>query len=315
MLEKLKELISTHPEQVHARGGDGQTPLHFAATVEVADYLLENGAVIDALDIDHESTPAQWMVRDRQEVARHLCKRGCRTDILMAAALGDLERVRQHLDADPGCIRMSVSEQHFSKRNPRAGGVIYIWTLGQNKTAHMVAREFGHEEIFRLLMERSPEELKLAQACELGDEATFEALLARRPNLVQNLSGDDRRKVANAAQNNNTRAVRMMLAAGWPVDARGQHGATALHWAGFHGNAEMTHIILRYHPPLDWVDTDFNGTPLGWAIHGSEHGWHCRTGNYPATVEALMRAGSKPVEKVQGTEAVQEVLRRFGSKD
>jgi len=169
MLDKLKELISVNPELVHARGGDGQTPLHFAVSVEIADFLLNHGAKIDALDVDHESTPAQYMVRGRQEVARHLVARGCRTDILMAAALGDVELVRKHLDADPACIRMSVSDQYFPKRNLHAGGTIYIWTLGQHKTAHVVAREFGHEDVFRLLMDRSPEELKLAQACELGD--------------------------------------------------------------------------------------------------------------------------------------------------
>jgi ankyrin repeat protein len=308
-LDKLKELVSRQPEIVHARGGDGQTPLHFAATVEIADYLLEHGANIDGLDIDHESTPAQYMLRDRQAVARHLVARGCKTDILMAAALGDLELVRKHLEADPARIRMSVSEQYFPKKNPRAGGTIYIWTLGQNKTPHMVARQFGHDEVFKLLMERSPEELKLAQACELGDEATFKAMLAKNPGLVRGLSEADKRKLVNAAQDNNTKAVALMLGAGWPVDARGQHGGTALHWAAFHGNAEMASVILPYHPPLECKDSDYDSTPLGWAIHGSEHGWYCETGNYPATVEALLEAGAKRPEKIGGTAAVQAALR------
>src|SRR3989442_15086913 len=30
MIEKVRELISADPALVHARGGDGQTPLHFA---------------------------------------------------------------------------------------------------------------------------------------------------------------------------------------------------------------------------------------------------------------------------------------------
>jgi ankyrin repeat protein len=314
LIEKLRELISSDPEAVHARGGDGQTPLHFAGTVEVAKYLVAHGADINTRDVDHESTPAQYMVRDRQDVARYLVQCGCGTDILMAAALGDIDLVRQHLDGDPACIRTSVSEQCFPKRNPHAGGIIYIWTLGQNKTAHMIAREFGHQDIFGLLMERSPDELKLAQACELGDENLFKTLLASRPNLVQTLSDDDRRKLPNAAQNNNTEAVRLMLAAGWPTDARGKHGGTALHWAAFHGNAEMSKVILRYDPPLELTDRDYEGTPLGWAIHGSENGWYCRTGNYAGTVEALLKAGAKPPETLKGTEAVQEVLRRFGSR-
>src|SRR6202047_94066 len=103
--------------------------------------------------------------KDRQNVARYLVSRGCRTDILMAAALGDEDLVRQHLDADAECIRISVSEEWVPKQDPRAGGTIYIWKLGANRTAHTVARDFGHEKIFQLLMERTPEDLKLALAC------------------------------------------------------------------------------------------------------------------------------------------------------
>jgi len=104
--------------------------------------------------------------------------------------------------------------------------------------------------------------------------------------------------------------VRAMLGAGWPLDATGQHGATPLHWAAFHGNAEMIREILRHNPPLERKDAEFNSTPLGWAIYGSEHGWHCEDGNYVATVEALLDAGAKlPEESPNGTEAVKAVLR------
>src|SRR5947209_7370925 len=127
MLGKVRELISADPELVHARGGDGQTPLHFASSVESAEYLLDHGAAIDARDVDHESTPAQWMVDDRQDVARYLVKRGCKTDLLMAAALGDLILVRRHLDADPGCIRLRVNDEFFPMVDKKAGGTIYQW--------------------------------------------------------------------------------------------------------------------------------------------------------------------------------------------
>ncbi len=106
MLIRLQELISQDPTLVHARGGDGQTPLHFASTIPIAAFLLDHGAWIDERDIDHESTPAQWMVGDRQEICRFLVERGCSTDILLASALGDVALVRKHLDADPACIRM-----------------------------------------------------------------------------------------------------------------------------------------------------------------------------------------------------------------
>jgi ankyrin repeat protein len=320
LMDKLRELIAADPELVHARGGDGQTPLHFASTVEVAEFLLAKGARIDARDVDHESTPAQYMLRveqkrhyprDRQDVARYLVARGCRTDILMAAALGDADLVRLLLDTDPGCIRMSVSSEWFPMQDPRAGGSIYIWKLGAHRTAHSVARDFGHEQVFQFLLKRTPDDLKLALACELGDEAIFHEFLSKHPALPKTLSEADQRKLPNAAQNNNTNAVRLMLEAGWPVDAPGDMGATALHWAGFNGNAAMTREILRFHPTLELKSREYPGTPLGWAIYASGNGWHRDTGDFVATVQALREAGSilpPHAEDLEPSEAVLEIL-------
>ncbi len=315
MIDRLRELLLADPDLVHARGGDGQTPLHFASTVAIAEYLLDRGADMDARDVDHESTPAQYMVRDRQEVLRCLIRRGCRTDLLMAAALGDADLVRKHLDADPGCIRTRVSDEYFPMVNDKAGGTVYQWTLGSYVSAHDVAKQFGHEEVFQLLMERSPADVRLLAACWADDEATVKSLLGEHPDLAAGLSEAYRRQVAHAARNNNLASVRVMLAAGLPADARGQHGATPLHWAAFHGNAEMAREILRYRPPLELTDADFSLTPLGWAIYGSEHGWYCRTGNYAATCEALIQAGAKLPERLEGSEPVKELLRRFAAKD
>jgi Ankyrin repeats (3 copies)/Ankyrin repeat len=320
LLAKLRELVAADPAAVHARGGDGETPLHFASTIEIAEFLLAKGADIDASDVDHESTPAQYMLRvdqkrhyprDRQDVARYLVSRGCRTDLLMAAALGDADLVRRHLDADLACIRMSVSEEWFPKQDPRAGGAIYIWTLGAHRTAHQVAREFGHEHVFELLIERTPEDLKLALACELGDEDAFRKFLSAHPDAALHLSPSDQSKLPNAARNNNIQAVRLMLEAGWPVDTLGEMGATALHWAAFHGNIEMVREILRFHPPLEAKSREHNGTPLSWAVYGSGNGWRRDTGDYVGTVRALMDAGSEltpDLEKLEPSDAVLEIL-------
>jgi hypothetical protein len=275
---------------------------------------------MDARDLDHESTPAQYMLRvdqkrhyprDRQDVARYLVSRGCRTDILMASALGDVDLVRRHLDRDPACIRMNVSEEWFPKQDPRAGGTIYTWTLGAHRTAHAVARDFGHEDVFQLLMERTPEELKLALACELGDEGAFREFLKKHPDAARTLSEADQRKLPNAAQNNNTEAVRLMLAAGWPVDTPGEMGATALHWAGFHGNAEMTRAILPFHPALELKSREYAGTALAWAVYGSGNGWHRETGDYVGTIRRLLEAGAMlppHAEELDPSEAVLEML-------
>jgi hypothetical protein len=312
-MDDLAALLAANPQSVHMRAGDGQTPLHVAPTVAIAEFLLEHGADIDARDVDHESTPAQYLVRSHPDVARFLVERGAHTDILLAAALGDLERVRGFLKADPDAIRCTVSEKYFPKRSHHAGGHIYTCTLGQGKTAHMVAREAGHEEVFRLLMDRSPDPLKLILACELGDEASFAALLQARPDLARTLGDEERRRLPFAAETNNAEAVRMMLAAGWPVGAVGRHGATALHWAGFHGNAAMARAILPHHPPLEAREKDFGQTPLDWTLYGSLNGWHAERGDYAGVLELLLDAGATApplTPEVKATEAVLAVLRR-----
>jgi len=316
MLDRLEGLVANDPGVARMRGGDGQTPLHVAKNVEVARYLVEHGAEIDALDVDHESTPAQYHVRDRQDVVRFLIDRGCRTDVLMVAALGDVERVRAHLDADPAVIRTVVTPEYFPMRNPHAGGTIYTWTLGANRSAHAVARAFGHEPVYRLLFDRSPEELKLTAAVEVGDEPAISALLARRPDLVTHLEPGAHRRLVDAAQDNDLAAVRRFLDAGWPLDARGRHAATALHWAAFHGNAEMVRELAGRGAPLDLRDRDFDGTPLSWAFHGSRNGWHRETGDYAGAVEALLDAGAPMPASVQGlnvSEPVRALLLRRGA--
>jgi hypothetical protein len=88
-------------------GPHTETPLHWAASsddVEALDALLDAGADIEALGaviaggtpLDDAVAFAQW------KTARRLVERGAYTNLFNAAGLGLLERVRDHLAADPG---------------------------------------------------------------------------------------------------------------------------------------------------------------------------------------------------------------------
>lgn len=280
LIDRLRALLDADPAAVHARGGDGQTPLHFASSLEIADLLLDRGADPNARDIDHESTPVQWMIQDRVEIARRLVERGAGADLLAAAALGDLDRVGRHLDADPRSIRTSVSMEWFPKRDSRAGGTIYIWTFGWNQTAHAISRQRGHTAVYRLLMERSPAELRVAMACIVGDEAAIERVAA----------DVEAPRIADAAQSNDTAAVARFLRAGWPVDARGQHRMTPLQWAAFHGNLEMARLLLEGGAGVALAGNDFGADALGSAEYGARHGWYRDTGDYAGVIEMLKNA-------------------------
>ncbi|MGC2399649.1 MAG: ankyrin repeat domain-containing protein [Acidobacteriaceae bacterium] len=317
MFDRVRSLIEADSNLVHARGGDGQTPLHFASSIEIAGYLLDHGAEIDARDIDHESTAAQYMAAHwprRPDVARYLISRGAQTDILMAAAVGDLERVRHHLDEDPDSARISVSEKDFPKQNPESGGCIYIFGFGWTRTAHMLAHQFGHLDVFHLLMTRSSLALRFAIACEIGDHDLANRLLEKHSSLVGKMRPEAYRRIIGAALRNNTRAVDMMLGAGWPTAVTGSYDQTALHWAAFHGNAEMVRALLKHEAPLEAQEQQYKATPLGWALYGSVNGWLRDAGDYPLTVQVLLEAGAKthgPADELTGTDEVLEVVRRF----
>jgi ankyrin repeat protein len=311
MADRVRELLSENPQLVHARGGDGQLPLHFAANVEMAALLLEHGADIDARDIDHESTAAQYMVSAspaRHDTARFLIARGAQTDILMASAVGDLALVERIVNDDPDTIKTTVSERSFPKRDPKSGGCIYIYCFGITKTPHVIAHQFGHTAVFEFLMQRSAPWLRLTQAAEIGDVARVDEIVRHHPTLFARLNPLAARRIVGAAVRSNAQAVELLLDRGWPADAALENKQTALHYAAFHGNLAMVRALLAHHAPVNVFETVHGGSPLAWALYGSLHGWVRDIGDYPGVVQALLSAGAEIPNPEGPLEASEEVL-------
>lgn len=112
-LQALGAMLSQDSYLVNQRGGDGTTPLHFAASPEVVDLLLDHGAEIDARDVDHYSTPAQWAANDRAEVALHLVSRSADPDIFMLVAALDGDRISEFLADNPQALFERISTERF----------------------------------------------------------------------------------------------------------------------------------------------------------------------------------------------------------
>jgi Ankyrin repeat len=322
MLDRLEELVDPDTSLVHARGGDGKTPLHWASTVEVARYLLDHGADIDARDIDHESTPAQYLVRDAPDVARLLVERGAWFDIFLAVGLRDAVLVERCLTEDPEALDhrtwhgvYTVAHNGERAATPKEigdrRGDVYRWVFGHNVSALDVAIELGYDDIAALLLQHATPVQRLLAACARGDREAAEAVVASHPDVVAGLSRDQQRLIADRAHANDTEAVRLMVDLGFDPLTPGVDDWEPIRWAAFHGNAELVRLLLQHDPPLGVPDPSYGGTPLRQSLYGSLHGWHCHTGDFATTVRLLIEAGERPdpAQVPIGRDDVDDVLR------
>jgi ankyrin repeat protein len=320
-LDELRQLIAADPALVHARGGDGQQPLHEAKTVVIADFLLDRGADIDTTCIDHQSTPAQYALVDRPDVCRRLLERGAAPDIYMAARLGDAALAARILDADATATAARINEPGYAPVPPLH---IYCWTLGFGLSPHDVALTFSHRDVHDLLVARSPARVRFLNALMSADEPAARALLAADATLLPSFTRADHGYLAQAIFHGHHRVAELMLSLGFDETAPGPDGGTALHAACWMGSVRMVELLLaRGRVPVETRDPTHLSTPLGWAAFGSVHR-RARGGDYAAVIDRLVAAGAdvhapgngEPLslrQMAEGNSAVQEVLLRHGA--
>jgi hypothetical protein len=92
-----------------------------------------------------------------------------------------------------------------------------------------------------------------------------------------------------------SRVVDFLLRRGINVGER-HGGATGLHWAALGADAETVKLLLERRAPVDVEDETWNGTPLGWALHGwlNPSPEIVREGYY--AVAALLVAAGSPMK-------------------
>ena len=300
----LEQLLTEDPERVRERGGDGQTPLHFARSRAAIDLLLAAGADLNARDVDHRSTAAEWMIGDaerpedsRLALAHYLTERGAATDIFLAAALGLTDRAREMVESDPQLLSLRTSQGEYGERPPSSYH-IYQWTIGPNLTPLQTAAQFKQEETLQVLRELAPAEQRLLLACHEGNADEARAIVADHPGIVESLSTADQRALTDEAWAANTPAVEIMMELGFDpsvTSVTGPTGGNALHCAAWEGSVGCVDAILRYpsgYALIESRDAHYNGTPLSWCCHGSRN-CGSPTANHADVARVLIGAGAK----------------------
>ena len=304
---------------INQRGGDGKTPLHYARSPEVMDWLLERGADLEARDLDHASTPLQWMLGEQNlDAARELVKRGANVDIFAAVIMGELDWVKAALQADPQAIRARVNQAGYDLAPPADGSHQYVYTFNAaGLSPHQAALEFGRDEIFAHLLGESPPDVELLAHCAAANADAAQRIAAAHPKIVAELEEGDRRQLIHAAWTNKVDSVRLMTALGFDLHISDDDKMIPLHAAAYHGFADVIDALLKADddPPLTWLNS-YGGTALTTALYGRQHSWR-DDGDFPASVKLLVEAGAEVRAEwlPTGDDAIDEALKRALAAD
>jgi ankyrin repeat protein len=310
----LARMIADDPARVHERGGDGQTPLHFATSRRVIDLLLTAGADIDARCVDHRSTAAEWMLDQKRgvgrfDMARYLVERGASVDIFLAAALGLTDRVGAMLHANPTLLDLRTGRGDYGEQPPSSYH-IYMWTIGDSRSPLDVAAQFEQQETVRTMLEFASPLQRFLQVCRRGDEAQARLMLREHPGIIESMTPDDHRAISDAAWNGDARAVALMSDIGFDPRTPGHDGGTALHCAAWEGSAETVAVLLSRPDARSLLairDARYNATPLGWCSHGSRFG--NTSHDHAGVARLLLEAGAQPEPGAsEASPSVQAVL-------
>ena len=312
-LDWLEAAFQKDPSIVNKRGGDGKTPLHYANDPAVMDWLLECGADLESRDLDHQSTPLQWKIGEyKPDAARELIKRGAIVDVFAAVVLGELDLVGAALERHPHAIRARVNHEGYELTPTADGSHQYVYAFsGAGMSPHQVALEYGYDQIFDYLMERSPLDAQLLAHCAHGNVDAAQRVVRENPEMVSQLQESDQRQLLHAAGTGNAKVVKLMASLGFDLHIRDDDAMTPLHWAAFHGYHEVVALLLEADsdPPLDWLN-GYGGTPLTTCMYGKQHSWR-GGGDHAACVTLLVDAGSPIKEEwlPMGDQAFDAILR------
>lgn len=304
MATELRQIVLRHPEIVFERGGDGQFPLHFSKTPEIVDILVEAGAELDARDLDHTSTAAQFRIQDF-DVCRRLVDRGASPDVYIAIMLDDAALLESLIDQDPECLSRTPLDSGNPMIPEAPGMPIYTYTIGLGRP-FQVAGNHRKERAIRIIASHSSPVQRLLAACWNGEESVARELAP----YVSELTPRDQAIIAEAAWGRKLTTVRLMLEIGFDPDATGVHHSSPLDRAAFHGFDDVIAEILKYGPSLSILN-EFGGTPLTACAHGSIHSWR-KDGNFAKSIELLLAAGSPHPVKAHGSPEVNAILQKHG---
>jgi hypothetical protein len=162
-------------------------------------------------------------------------------------------------------------------------------------SAYRLALQFGLGEVAELLRENHgaepiSEEDRFVAACARGDEAEARRIRAKRPDLPAALPQARLRSLPDMTAEGNDDGVRLMVALGWPIAARGgDWNASVLNLAVFRGNAGLTRFLLEH--GASWTEEHGYGDNLCGTLSWASCNEPVEGGDWVGCARALLAHG------------------------
>lgn len=264
------QLLARAGADINAQSRE-EAPIDLCATsgsVEVARYLIDQGALIDVPGRDGWTPLFRACRGGHINVVKLLLQAGAallyedyrqNTCLLMACRAGNIGIVKALIEHDP-----SLGLQLLRKRDQR------------HRNAQQIAMITAHIDIYKYLrdlenqLEKSDSPMQfqiynplipLAQFIEARDLVAVELLLRKNPELLHRADSSEQTPIHTAFIERAADIATLMLDFGASIHAVGFHGWQPLHIAASIGSLEMTELALKYGADLE-AKTGTLQTPL-----------------------------------------------------
>lgn len=266
---KLEQLLREHPDLVRARS----TRITWWAPPQMHRATLLHYIGANGVEGYRQKTPPNAV-----EIATLLLRAGADVNALADMYQGQYTVLPMLVSSTPPAragLQAALAElliDHGATID-RAGGGTWVSPV-------MTALAFGFVDTAQALARRGARIDNVAAAAGLGRVDDVRRLLPDAKPI------DRHRALALAAQLGHADVVAALLEAGEDpnrLNPEGNHGhSTPLHQAALVGREAVVRLLVEHGARLDIRDTLWNGTPLGWALHGGQ----------PAMAEYLRSKGA-----------------------
>jgi ankyrin repeat protein len=282
------------------------------ANEPIVRLLLDRGATVQDHDLYLAGFAGSWCLRmllERVPNVAAIAEQALGAPI----SSGDVEAVRLLVDAGADPTRYRDGDGHPAAVIPEAlaeGAPIEVIELllshggdaaapgPGGRSPYRLATALDRGDVVALLARHGARDDRttidrLLGACRQADREAAMRLAAEHPGLPGRLTAAEAATIVTAAEAGDADAVAVMLDVGLPIDARGGHGATALHAAAHSGSVETVTLLLARGAEIEARDSTFKANALEWAVVGSgEQPSSAAAPDWEAVVRILLDAGS-----------------------